>query len=512
MADENDSGNDGGFFQKLISIFTGGDDPEREKKRLLKDIAKELKKQKFKFYKPKSQEVLSGMAKWFFSYYKLLGPSRVLLENAEASGALKSILIESSLSEKQQEKLALFEEDNIRAATEKNDVKQVASQLKEALVSFFSAFDNEKIKEINATYNRIQIFLQLVNFDFYFLLKKFDSSLQEGNFTYNPKFEDINGEYVSDDIKDFLSVMHIVDPEADWDSVFDVLQKYKGQDVVNRGEWKKALRALVAVRRSSILQLIVKHIDDDPHYKVTIYPPQDKIVESYLSKMKTQAEMTIQKIVQEKRHGKIDKLASMIFGTSAVSRMKFYTEKANMVFSKRMLGGYVHINPMNYLKAFLLDFVKKDIKTIVDILLIKGQWSSTVMSQQLSESFHHLLEISDRLLQFDEGLSEEGEIGGKLKNLVTKADRDPNSMSVLKQQLNDINEKALLLLKSSAQNLITVAKNLKLCIEDYQKQPHELIINWKELEGAFEGKVKESMTETYKQIYYFIQLLQFFVK
>lgn len=512
MASEKESGDGGGFFQKLIGIFTGGDDPEREKKRLLKDIAKELKKQKYKFYKPKTREALPGLAKWFYSFYKLLGPAKVLLENAESSGALKTILIETFLSEKQQAKLNSFEEDNIRAAAEKSDIKQVASRLKEELVSFFSAFDNEKIKIINSTYNRIQIFLQLINYDYYFLLKKFDSGLQEGNFSYSPNFDSINGEYVSDDLKDFLSILHIIDPDADWDAVFDVFARYKGQDVINRNEWKKAVRALVAVRRSSILQLIVKHIDDDPHYKVTIFPPQEKIVEAYLSKMKTQAEMTIQKLLQEKRHGKIDKLASAVFGTSAVSRMKFYTEKANMVFSKRMLGGFIHITPMNYLKAFLLDFVKKDIKTVVDILLIKGQWSSQIMSQQLSESFHHLLEISDQLLKFDESLSEEGEVGAKLKALVTKADRDPNSMSVLKQKLNDINEKALLMLKSSAQNLITLAKNLKLCIEDYQKQPRELLINWKELEGAFEGNVKESLAGIYKTIYYFIQLLQFFVK
>lgn len=511
VAADKESGG-GGFLQKLISLFTGGDDPEREKKRMLKEIAKELKKQKYKFYKPSSKEVLPGLGKWFFSLYKLLGPARILLENAEGSGALKTILIESFLSENQQAKLNAFDEDNIRGAVEQNDVKQVASRLKEELVSFFAAFDNEKVKEINATYNRIQIFIQLINVDYFFLLKKFDSNIQENNFSYSPNFDSLNGEYVSDDLKDFLSVLHLVDPDADWDAVFDVLYKYKGQDVIDRGEWKKALKALVAVRRSSILQLIVKHIDEDPYYKVTIYPPKEKIVEAYLSKMKTQAEMTIQKIVQERRNSKIDKIASLVFGTSAVSRMKFYTEKANMVFSKRMLGGYVYITPMNYLKAFLLDFVKRDIKEIVDILLIKGQWASTVMSQQLSEAFHHLLELSDRLLKFDDSLSDEGEVGSKLKNLVSKADRDPNSMSVLKQQIKDTNEKAQLLLKSSAQNLITVAKNLKVCVEDYQKQPHEIIINWKELEGPFEGKVKEKIEGTYKTIYYFIQLLQFYVK
>ena len=41
--------------------------------------------------------------------------------------------------------------------------------------------------------------------------------------------------------------------------------------------------------------------------------------------------------------------------------MKYYTEKENLAFAKKMLGGYIYIAPMNYLKAFLVDFCKKDI-------------------------------------------------------------------------------------------------------------------------------------------------------
>ena len=501
-----------GLFQRIIDIFARAGDPEREKKRLLKDIAKTLKKQKFKFYKPKSHEALSGLAQFFYTIYKFVGPAQVLLEHAESSGALKSIIIENFLEDRQKEQIELFDEESIRRQAETTDLKQVAARLKEELVTFFSSFDNERVKLINTTYNRLAVFLQLVNFDYYFLLKKFDSAIPERNFSYNPNFDSINGEYLSDDLKDFLSVLHLIDLNGDWDPVFEVCRLYKGQDVISKNEWKKVLKALAAVRKSNILVLMVKHLDEDPYFKVKIYPPKGQIVESYLTKMKNQVEMTVQKIILEKRNSKIDQLSRQVFGTTAVSRMKFYTEKANMTFSKKMLGGYIYVDPLNYLKAFLLDYVKKDVKEVVDNLLIKGQWSTNVMSQQLSESFHNLLVISDQLLKFDESLSEEGEVGVKTKTLISRSDRDPNSMSVLKQLLKETNEKAQKLAKGAAQNLIVVAKNIKLCIEDYEKSPHELIVNWKELEGALENKVKQKMTEVYKKIYFFIQLLQFYVK
>lgn len=501
------------LLDKIIALFTGGGDPDRDKKRLLKQITKDLKKQRYKFYKPRGEEVLPGLAKFVYNIYKVLGPAQLLLNNAENSSALKTIMIESYLNEKQRKIMEEFTEDSIREKAKTMEVKVLTSELKEQLVNFFSVFDSQKIKEINNMYRLFMIFLQLVNFDYYFFLKKFDSRLPERDLLYSPNFDTVNGEYIVEDLKDFTSVLPLLDQGEQWNELFDILKIYKGeQDVVSRADWGKLIKSLTAVRQSEILELMIKHIDKDPYYTVTIYPPQEKIVEIYLTKLKTQMELTVQKILQEKKSGQIKKLVSIIFGTVSVSRMKFYTETANANFAKKRLAGFIYIEPMNYLKAFLLDFVKKDLKEIVDTLLIRGKWTTNVTSNQLSDSFHSLLEISDGVLAFDESLSEEGEMGTKLKNMVHRSDRDANSQVVLKQQLKEVNEKALVLMRKSAQSLISVAKTLKMCIEDAGKTNHELIINWKELENATEYDLKERMTHVYKHIYFFVQLMQFYVK
>ena len=50
------------FFQKIISMFFGNSDPEAEKKRLLKGIAKDLSHSKYKFYKFSTDEALPQLA------------------------------------------------------------------------------------------------------------------------------------------------------------------------------------------------------------------------------------------------------------------------------------------------------------------------------------------------------------------------------------------------------------------------------------------------------------------
>ena len=95
---------------------------------------------------------------------------------------------------------------------------------------------------------------------------------------------------------------------------------------------------------------------------------------------------------------------------------------------------------------------------------------------------------------------------------MARSDKDKNAMVSLRKVLKETNDEALELIQTTAQNLIVIGKGLKQVLEDYDKKPHELIINWKEIEQYSEKDVKEGITEIYKKIYYFIQLMQFYVK
>lgn len=503
-----------GFFEKLFSFLVRASDPERDKKKQLKDISKQLKNHKFKFYKPKSDEALTALAKFFYEIYMIVGPAKVLLDHAEASVVLKTIIIEQSLNEEQLDIRASFEETEIREAVKNSegDVKQATEKLKSDLVNFFAIFETSKVKKINDTYNLMTVFLDFISFDFYFFLRKFDSRFPENDFTYNPRFEDINGEYIAEDLKDFMVLIPFLELDAAWDDLFDVLSSYKGAEILNRKEWLKSLRKIRDVRTSKVLELIVKAIEKDPSFSFKIQKPSNRIVEDYLTKLKNQVELTIQKILKEKRTSKIDALAAKIFGTTAVSRMKYYTDKANLTFAKKMLGGYIYVAPMNYLKAFLVDYCKKDIREISDILLIRGKWTTNISSQHLSEAYYGLISTADELIAFDENLSEEGDKGAELNKLLKRRDADKANVQMLRKQLKEVNDEALGLINTTGLHLVSIAKSFKLVIEDYQKKPHELLTNWKELEPLIEGGVVKRMSEIYKKCYYFVQLLQFFNK
>lgn len=508
------SGGSGSFdlFWRLLAALGGGADPDRQKRRQLKEIAKQLKRQKHSFYKPKSGEVLPALGRFFYDIYKAVAPAKLLIDHASESSVLKTIVIERFLTDTQREIQGDFEEEAIRNKLETGDPKQLVAEYKEKIISYFAGFDAATTRQINAMYDLLLRFLQFIRFDFYFVIKKFDSSMPENDFKFRPHMETINGEYVCDDIKDFLEAASLIDAKADWPGLFDLLRVYKGTEVMPEKAWKPVMSSLTDVLQSGVLLLIVRHLDEDPGYSVSVSFAEHNIVEEYLNKIRNQTEITIQKILNERRTNKIESLATAVFGTASVSRMRNYTDKANLSFAKKMLGGYTYVQPMNYLKAFLIDYIKSDIKSVVDALLIRGQWSAPVFSQQLSESFHKLLDLSSQLLEFDDGLSDEGQRGAAIKNALHKSDRDKSMMRVLRQYLDEANKDAVRIIKESAQYLIAVAKLLKSVYDDRVNKTADIITNWREIDATFEKDIESEISTIYKKIYYLTQLLQYYVK
>jgi hypothetical protein len=503
-----------GFFQRILALFFGSDDLERERRRLLKQVGKELSRNKRRFYKPRTGEALPNLARFFFDIYKVVGPAQTLLLGADSSKALKIIVIESRHSPDQARLREELEESTIRNSSDSMTGKQLVAHVKDALVGYQSGFDSATVKEINDLYNIIQSFTAFLRFDFYFVLRKFDAGIQEGNFGYTPRFDTISAEYVSDDVKDFLEVVMRLDGDADWESALDVLQEYKGVDVVSRPAWKKLLNLLTSVVRSGVLVKIVQHIDHDPYYQPEVKNTREHIVEGYLTLMKTQVEAALQKVGRERRTRKVDRLLTEVFGTTAISRAKYYTEAANTVFTKRMLAGYTHTEAINYLKAFLIDYFKGEVRVMVsDLLIVRGRWADSILSQQLSDSYYSVMNIAQQIVEFDDSLGEEGELGIKLKKASARVvEKDKATMKLLRQALHEINDIAVGMINDTGTNLITIGRILKLLVEDLNKDHPELIQNWKDLEGYAEHHLKDRLLAVYRRIYYFIQLLQMFTK
>ena len=126
-----------GFFQSLIENIFKSSGPEAEKKRKLKAIAKAFQKTKYHgFYKTSTFEVLPPFAKLFYDIYKLIAPAQTMLHVNENMALYKSQIISYSLSEKQIEVHAHFDEQQIQEMSRKIPLPNLTKQIEDDLATF----------------------------------------------------------------------------------------------------------------------------------------------------------------------------------------------------------------------------------------------------------------------------------------------------------------------------------------------------------------------------------------
>lgn len=502
-------GNGSNFFQNLISSLFGSNDPEALKKKQLKNIAKDLSKSKYHFYKYNGNLVDPSFAKFFYDIYKAIAPAQVLFQNANTN-TFKNVVIRYMMDEKSTQLLDELDENVIKQQASTMSIKELQHKVRLDLDSFLAQFDSAKIRQGDDIFNKLILFDSFCKFDFYYMLKKFDGLIKERNFDLTPHFNAVSGAYLSEDIKNFIAVAWALPFEGPWDDLFKLLKKMNSVEPVPLNVWKRILARLKPVRDHRIFEMMVRLITEKPDYRENIRIEEYHIMEEFLGEIKRQVEHILEGIKEQVTTGKIDTLLPLVF-SGPVGELANYNEENSEPFRKKGFRGFLYCDPLRYLYQFLNDYTKKDLREFADIILVRGEWAVQQKAGPMSEAYHKLLSISDTLSEFDEKMAESGEYGLKLKTHLPRSDRDKEAANIIKMILGDANDEAGEIILEASQNYVIFGRHLKLCIEDFAKAPRsELILNWKDLDKFAEGNLKQKSVAVYKKLFNFVQLMQNF--
>ncbi|MDR0584102.1 MAG: DUF5312 family protein [Treponema sp.] len=500
------------FFARLFFFLGDPADPEAVKKRRLKQIAKELGRNRYAyFYKARRGEAAGALGIFFYEIYKVIAPARIFLKNAARSALLKQIVIESFFDKDMEAAAERLDAGSIEERARTADIQDIARSLDDDMLSLSLAFDSKMIKTIDYCYNTILSMIRFISFDFFDVLKRFDSRIIEQDFSRRPEFSNIPGEYLSGDIRDFLEIAFGLDPDQDWKAILRILKTYRdGLDVVSPDLWNKTLARLHDVRRSGILELMVRHIDKNPSWRFNAKLPEVRIAEKYLEDKKAEIKAALDKIAAAQRKFRRDELVSAVFGRAEIQRAQYYTEKAGEIYVKRGFDGFLHAEAFNYLMSFLLDLLKADIRNLCELFLIRGKWIAHEVSAEMSEHFHLLAELTDRLSAFDQTFSDLGADGSRLKTSILKVDRDRARRRFIESILDRANREVFDLIDTALKSIMVIGRNLNALLEDRRKSTHRLIMNWHELEAKV--PLVQRIDTACKKINAFVRLMHFLTK
>ncbi|MDR2419687.1 MAG: DUF5312 family protein [Treponema sp.] len=466
-----------------------------------------------KFFKMQNEELGPLMGKFFFDLYKPLIPLQILMQNMAKSTRMKHHIIEYHMDS---ELVALQERLSSTSIEERSkiiDHKKLLSQVQNDTERFASIFSNNCIVPIDHCYNLLLTLAAFATFDFFYILKHFDKNFTAQIPSYQPKFEHVKASVLIEALKDFLEIAYPLDQSEGWTTLFKILKMSKNEvEVIDSNQWNKLLNLLHEVQRSNIIVLIIRFVGKNPVWQSKPNFPDEHIAKTYLQTIQAEAEECVDRIINSKRNAQIDELARAVFGTLPGDRMKYYTEQHSEIYEKKNMGSFLYTKEINYLKVFLIDYYKKEIRELCNLFLIRGQWTTQSLAKPLSDAFHAIMTISEKLLLFDEELADDKETSSRMKNYLLRADRDRGQAHSLKILLNMVNETARKLSVSAVKELILLGIQLKNLYTDYEKKPHEYIINWKEIEGASETSINQRIGAAHKRIYNFVRILKLFIE
>ena len=234
---------------------------------------------------------------------------------------------------------------------------------------------------------------------------------------------------------------------------------------------------------------------------------RETIGDSWLESKVGEGMAYIAKINNSKKNSQISALNRQIFESSELVRLEHYNPQISEIYRKKNLDYFLYAEGLNYLKAFMEDYVEKELKELCDLLLIRGQWTNNAMSREMSDALHVLLDIPKDLSDLDVVMSEDGADGSRLRAAMLRIDRDQTQARYINSIIGKVNAQALDTINQTAQAMIIIGKHMKNLIEDLQKKHPELLVNWKEVTLASKDPLPQRMVSDFKRINYFVQLM-----
>lgn len=499
-----------GFLDVLFSLF-GGDDNLSKNKRMLKQVARDLNKNRYhKFYKVRSGEITPAGETFFYEIYRTVAAAQGFMKNAEKSAILKQITVEMFMDKEIRDLCERLSPESVERQGKSLSPQELSQHIQSDMEAFAQALEN-KAPAIDHCYSLIMQFGSFACFDFFSMLKKFDSRMREYQFAYPMQCRAVNARYVMENLKDFIDLTIPEGSAEEWQRIFEIVKKYKaGKNMIELNQWRKVVGAVQDIRRSGMLVLMVRHSTQDPFWEAkphtTVY---DSIVEGYIKSKRAEAEESLKKITQDKQTAKREALIKKFFGSTDVIRLQYYTSAANEEFLEKNLNGYTRIKEINYLKGFLLDH--HDIQDLCDLFLIHGQWATPELSRQITQELHDITGIIDQIAAFDESLADNGQYGSRLKTYLKRYGFDKSQIANIKVTLKLVNGRAVEIIRQAIAAFNKAKQNLQDLHERYKQGKTDFVVNWKELEALSDNPIGKRLENNYMITEQFAHLLELFI-
>jgi len=287
----------------------------------------------------------------------------------------------------------------------------------------------------------------------------------------------------------------------------EILTNIKGVEPISKGHFNQLKKWISTLQENNYIPLIIRAIDQKSAQLSIPKPQTIDIFSTFSFKVKGEIHGIVNSIKAALREQAVGSIVSELFGGGVIAGVKNYSEKQNDQFKKLGLSTYKFITPLNYVKAFTNEIYSSKIADTINELIVSGIFLQKTFLTTLSNTYYALNKVTQKIDALDDELDVDGIYGKSINRHLAIINRDKNSRNILEKAIRDINNKAEIIISETIVELKDMALSIKTMLGDCRAKNPEYVSNIKKIRQRENREFINSLVNSYKLIYKFLQLL-----
>ena len=514
------------IFEKIIDFFHSifsGDPAEVQRMRDLRQIYQFFKPARFRFV-TKNNEATSLFANQLYLLFKAIQPIYTLLkeslfnEHQKISLLYHNHLVEGRIEDSVLEKkAAASKEYMLEKLNTSLDLDKTIKTIEKEMHSFENYLLPANFPTLDREYHQVNLIWALATYNYDRVFSKFDPVFKPSDPVSSPKFENVFGSEIVEDIRDLYYIISAVNPNVNPVPIFETMANILKPDYSAKlkkqltHSFKTIIKIITETLNIGKLAAMIRYISDNPYLKLETEKKYYTILDDYKRRLHDTFLKNKDLVMRQYQESNIKKEIKEVFTDAILLPINGYTDNLAMLLEKFDFSPIKNILPLRILKSFVISKFENEVKNDINKIIVEGYFKGKEFQNSFSTIYYKCCEVVSDITRLEENIATNPNNSFHSLNLIiAKYEHGKKNENAVLKTIEVIEEKIDTVLFSSANLLYKLTYFLYEILQDYKSKEPNHISNLKSIGGTKNREYMSKMLNSYNNFSKFIKLIKHF--
>ena len=332
-------------------------------------------------------------------------------------------------------------------------------------------------------------FVEFCHYGFIPFLQLFDNAFVPADSSYRPTYNEVPVEKTMNLLEDlYYQICGLNISTVTGDMVLALAQLKNGGEISDQEKQtylsniKKINYVITKVIPPERLKVLIRYCKADLQYEPQVAQYSGSPRQEFANMLQSRFESDEQRIKSEIQDERITEEVQSLFPNMTLEEITAYNQKYNLLLQEDSSLSFQWILPLRILKTFLKHYITKNVKMLLDNIVIEGFFNNPAYKTNFSSVVFNATNVEGEIQNFEDsfGTDQKNSIA-VLESYVKDSKKDKDFYKRLEKLVASINNDAYKVVQSSVTCLFSLYKEMGELLADAKKPSSEIISNLKVL-------------------------------